>query len=267
MTNNMKIGIFADCLRMPVRDGLPKARELGVEYFQMFTSVYDLASSYEYLPERMSAVQRQEFRAYYEGLGLKLSATCADFGTGFVASALNKEMIPRMFAQIDLAVDLGTRVITTHIGLVSDTPNAVWDTLREALNTLGRYASDRGVVLATETGPESGPVLRALLDTLDTPAIRVNFDPANLLMSGFDLDEALDALSPYIVHTHAKDGIRGGREMPLGEGDVPWAHYLNRLHAAGYDGPFIIEREVGDSPLADIERAIAFLRQFNLERI
>ena len=97
-------------------------------------------------------------------------------------------------------------MITTHIGEVPETPNAVWDTLRAALNAIGRYAEEHGVVLATETGPESGPVLRALLDTLDTTAIRVNFDPANLVMAGFDLDEALDALLPYIVHTHAKDG-------------------------------------------------------------
>jgi len=270
MPNNLKIGVFADSMRMPVRDGLQKARAMGAEYFQLFTSVFEFAYSDEFLPERMSAAQRQAFRAYYEDLGMTLSATCADFGTGFVDQAVNATMVPRMFEQINLAVDLGTRVMTTHIGVVPDKPDAVWDTLCAALNVIGRYAEDHGVVLATETGPESGPVLRSLLDSLDTAGIRVNLDPANLVMAGFDLDEALDALMPYIVHTHAKDGIRDPaawalgkwQEMPLGQGDVPWTHYLSRLREGGYDGVFIIERELGDNPVADIAHAITFLRQF-----
>jgi sugar phosphate isomerase/epimerase len=179
-------------------------------------------------------------------------------------------MIPRLYAQVDLAVDLGAKIITTHIGVVPETPNKVWEILRHALNRIGAYAEEHGVVLATETGPESGPVLRQLLETLDTNGVRVNFDPANLTMAGFDLDEALDALLPYIVHTHAKDGLRDpagwtqGRwqEMPLGEGDVPWPHYIARLRAAGYHGAFTIEREVGDDPIGDIRKAIDFLRQF-----
>ncbi len=161
--------------------------------------------------------------------------------------------------------------MTTHIGEVPETPNAVWDTLRTALNTIGSYAEEHGVVLATETGPESGPVLRALLDTLDTSAICVNFDPANLVMAGYDLDEALDALLPYIVHTHAKDGVYDAEarargewlEKPLGRGDVPWPHYINRLRDGGYEGVFAIEREVGDNPVTDIAQAITFLRQFS----
>ena len=268
MANELKIGIFADSLRLPVRDGLQKARELGVEYFQMFTTAFEFAYSDEFLPEHLTPAQRSEFRDYYHHLGLTLSATCADFGHGFTDADANVALIPRMFSQIDLAVDLGTRLLTTHIGLVPDTPDAVWETLRTALNAIGGYAENRGVVLAAETGPESGPVLRALLETLDTPAIRVNFDPANLVMAGFDLDEALDALLPYIVHTHAKDGLRDpeawaqGRwqEMPLGSGDVPWQHYLQRLRTYGYTGVYAIERELGEHPVADIEHAIAFLR-------
>lgn len=267
MTNNLKIGIFADCLRLPVREGLKKARELGVGYFQMYTVAYDFADSDE-LASEPPATRHSAFRAYYQELGLTLSATCADFGKGFTDAGANAALLPRMYSQIDLAVALGTRIITTHIGEVPETPDAVWDTLRAALNAIGRYAEDHGVVLATETGPESGPVLRALLDTLDTSAVRVNFDPANLVMAGFDLDEALDALLPYIVHTHAKDGLNDpvaraqGRwcEMPLGQGDVPWPHYLQRLHSGGYDGVFAIEREVGDDPVVDIEHAIEFLR-------
>ena len=176
-TGSLQIGIFADNLRLPLREGVSKAAELGVQSFQMFTT------SGAVLPENMSGPQRAEFRRFYEGLGLKLSATCADFGHGFVDAGKNRELIPRLYA----------------------------DVLQDALRQIGAYAEQHGVVLATETGPESGPVLRALLDRVDNRGVRVNLDPANLTMAGYDLDEALDALLPYIVHTHAKDGYRGSR--------------------------------------------------------
>ncbi len=253
----LQIGVFADNLRLPLRDGIRKVAELGLASFQMYTT------SGEVLPENMSAAQRAEFRQFYEGLGLKLSATCADFGHGFVDPKRNATLIPQLFQQVDLAVDLGTTIITTHIGAVPPTPDALWDILREALNTIGKYAEQRGVVLATETGPESGPVLRALLDTLDTGGIRVNFDPANLTMAGYDLDEALDALLPLVAHTHAKDGFRDPgkwREAPLGQGDVAWPQYIARLRAAGYRGAFTIEREAGADPIGDVVKAVAFLQ-------
>lgn len=255
----LQIGIFADNLKLPLRDGIRKAAELGVASFQMFTT------SGEVLPENMTSTQRVEFRTFFEGLGLQLSATCADFGAGFVNAEKNKEMTPRLFKQVDLAVDLGTKVITTHIGTVPEERNDTWEVMRVALNEIGAYAAKKGVVLATETGPESGPVLRDLLLTLDTDAVRVNFDPANLVMNGYDLDEALDALLPFIAHTHAKDGYCDPgkwREAPLGEGDVPWPHYVARLKAANYTGAFTIEREAGEDPIGDVAKAIAFLRQF-----
>ena len=268
-TSNLQIGVFADNLKLPIHDGILKAAELGVKSFQIYTSVFKFSSGMV-VPEEMTLAQRDEFRQFYEERGITLSATCADFGHGFVDAARNAEIVPRTLAQIDLAVDLGTDIITTHIGTVPEQPNGVWDTLRAALDTIGSYAESKGVVLATETGPESGPVLRALLDSLNTGGIRVNFDPANLTMAGFDLDEALDALLPFIVHTHAKDGIRDPaawakgkwREVPLGEGDVNWPSYIGRLKDAGYSGAFTIERELGDDPIGDVRKAIAFLRQF-----
>jgi len=258
-TGTLQIGIFADNLRLPLRDGVRKAAELGVASFQMFTT------SGEVLPDNMSKAQREEFKQFYTGLGLKLSATCADFFHGFIDPEKNRELVPALFKQVDLAVDLGTDIITTHIGALPAEPNAVWDIMRAAMNQIGQYAEDHGVSLATETGPESGPVLRDFLQSVDNKGVKVNLDPANLTMAGFDLEEALDALLPFIVHTHAKEGYRkDGKagEVPLGEGGVNWASYIARLKAAGYNGAFTIEREAGEDPIGDVRKAIDFLRQF-----
>ena len=82
--------------------------------------------------------------------------------------------------------------------------------------------------------------------------------------------EELDAvrgvyeLKDYIVHTHAKDGMRGTKppyiEVPLGQGDVKWDGYLKALHDVGYTGFLTIERECGETPEKDIAMAVEFLK-------
>ena len=111
----------------------------------------------------------------------------------------------------------------------------------------------------------------------------VNLDPANLVMvTGDDPVQAVYNLKDYIVHTHAKDGIKlkdgnpeaiygviedviqAGdffKEVPLGEGNVPFDNYLKALDDIGYKGFLTIEREVGENPAADIELAVNFLER------
>ena len=135
---------------------------------------------------------------------------------------------------------------------------------------------------AIETGPEPAAVLKQFLDGLHSTGVAVNLDPANLVMvTGDDPVRAVHTLRDYIVHTHAKDGVkladndpevvyglvkndvptgRGFEEVPLGEGAVDWPRYLAALDEIGYRGYLTIEREVGPDPAADIAMAVRFLR-------
>jgi len=160
--------------------------------------------------------------------------------------------------------------------------------MRKACRELALYADSIGSAFAVETGPEPGKVLGEFLDSLGANGVRVNFDPANLVMCVDDRPEnALKYIGKYVVHTHAKDGImlkkkveealaigkeaqehkalldmgRKFLELPLGEGDVNFDVYLPALAATGFDGFLTIEREVGDSPEKDIGMAADFLRE------
>jgi L-ribulose-5-phosphate 3-epimerase len=251
----LKVGVFADNLGLGVWDGIRKSAEVGADGIQIYTTRGEM------LPENLNPKRRAELRALIAELGLTLSATCSDFGQGLIDEARNRELLPRTKANIDLAVDLGTRIITTHIGHVpEDHSSSVWGVLARALNEIGAYAEARGVVLATETGPEPGATLRDLLRSLDTSAIRVNFDPANFIIYGYDPVQSLTDLREYIVHTHAKDAARGRGEVPLGEGDVNFSWYVGQLRRWGYDGFYTIEREAGADVIGDVKQAIAFLR-------
>jgi sugar phosphate isomerase/epimerase len=140
--------------------------------------------------------------------------------------------------------------------------------MAEALDEIGGYAGEKGVKLATETGHESPASLAQFLSEVDSPGLAVNYDPANLVMNGFDHLGGVKILAPWIVHTHAKDAVRypDGRkqEVPLGEGTVDFPTYLKALREIGFDGYLTVEREVGDNPERDIRAAVEFLKTMDI---
>ena len=168
-----------------------------------------------------------------------------------------------MKRQIDFAAELGVTVITTHIGVIPEDRSAPeWSTMLAAMEVLGAYGDARGVCLATETGPEEPRLMREFFEAVPNSGVKINYDPANLVMVGFDHLAGVRELRDYIVHTHAKDGVRtgeGAREVPLGEGQVKWPEYLAALAETDRDLYLTIEREVGDDPVGDIAKAVAFL--------
>ncbi|WP_019004101.1 sugar phosphate isomerase/epimerase family protein [Cohnella laeviribosi] len=287
---NNKIGVIVDSFRCGVREGLVKAKQVGAEGVQIY------AVSGEMDPDNLNAAARKEWRSYIESLGLEISALVGDLGGhGFQDKTQNPAKIEKSKRILDLAVELGTNVVTTHIGIVPEDENGeVYETMLTACRELSEYATSLNAYFAIETGPETAERLKRFLDKLGSKGVSVNFDPANMVMvTGDDPVRGVYTLKDYIVHTHAKDGIRlrevdprevygalgyepldhakiaeeaeqgeAFREVPLGEGAVDWPNYLRALKEIGYTGYLTIEREVGADPEADIAKAVQFLRQF-----
>jgi len=285
-----KIGVIVDSFRVGVREGLRKAKEVGAEGVQIY------AVRGEMDPAGLSPAARKELKAYIDSLGLEVSALCGDLGGhGFQDRQANPAKIERSKRILDLALELGANVVTTHIGIVPDDPNdPVYEAMQRACEELSAYATSSKAYFAIETGPEPALHLKQFLDTLGSKGVSVNFDPANMVMvTGDDPVAGVKLLKDYIVHTHVKDGIRlrvvdprivygalgfdpmehekiaemasGGaafREVPLGEGSVPFDEYFAALQEIGYSGYLTIEREVGDRPEADIRKAVEFIRRY-----
>jgi len=276
----MKIGVMVESFRIGLEAGLRTAAELKVDGVQIS------ATSGEMHPAKLQGRARANLRKRLDDAGLEISALCGDFGGhGFQVAAENRQRIEDSKRVMELAIDLGCRVVTTHIGVVpADRSHPRHGILARACQELGEFGESVGAVFAIETGPEPSAVLRAFLDGLGVPkGIGVNFDPANLAMViTEDIPQAVANLGPYIVHTHAKDGINlkrfdpelcyspapGSqfawgehfREVPLGEGRVNFDTYLPALRKAGFDGYLTIEREVGEKPQEDIRQAVEFLK-------
>jgi L-ribulose-5-phosphate 3-epimerase len=286
-----KIGIIVDSLRLPVREGLKLAKEMGADGVQIYAVDGEMA------PENLTSAARKELKAYISSLGLEISALCGDLGGhGFQDREMNPQKIEKSKRILNLAVDLGTNIVTTHIGIVPEDPaSQVYESMQKACEELGVYAKGLNAYFAIETGPETSLRLKTFLDTLSTNGVSVNFDPANMVMvTGDDPVEGVKLLKDYIVHTHVKDGVRykpvdprdvygalgygGGvdhkqiakmvtegeyfRELPLGDGKVDFPSYFTALQEIGYQGYLTIEREVGTNPVHDIREAISFLGTF-----
>ncbi len=254
------IGVMLDSFRLDINSALDKAKEVGAQGLQIYATYGDFS------PEKLTADAKRDFLKKCADRGLAISALCGDLGKGFADPEQNPALIEMSKRIVDLAKELGTSVVTTHIGKVPDDKNCErYAIMQEACGKLAAYADEMKVRFAVETGPEKAVVLRDFLDSLGSRGVSVNMDPANLTMCvDDDAVQAVYTLRDYIVHTHAKDGMRGTQppyvEVPLGEGDVEWDGYLKALNDIGYRGFLTIERECGDDPAKDIATAVDFLK-------
>lgn len=273
------IGVILESFRKPIPEAVEEAAKLGAKGLQVYATRTRLAH------EDMTPAQRRDFLRMVKDHGLVFSALCGDLGKGFGNPDLNPTLVEESKRILDIALEMETNIVTTHIGVVpQDSANPRYKIMQDACGELAAYADSVGAHFAIETGPEPAKTLRGFLDSLNSRGVAVNLDPANLTMvCRDDAVAAVHTLKDYIVHTHAKDGrqlhdcdpeiVYGIKprdpscvtdesfiELPLGEGDVPFPAYLKALDEVGYRGFLTIEREVGENPAKDIATAVDFLK-------
>ena len=234
----LKIGVMAESFRA---ENFRKAAETAASLGATGMQVYITDDSPLLTINDMTDAKVREVLDIMNSNGLIFSAVCGDMGYGFEDKEKNPHFIERSKRILDVAKKLNCSIVTTHIHEVPVEEN------------------ERKQI-------EPGKRLAEFLDSLDAKGVRVNLDPANLVMdAGDDPVEAVEYLKDYIVHTHAKDGRKLGAttyiELPLGQGDVDFDAYLKKLVSVGFDGYLTIEREVGENPYADIKLAFEFLTE------
>lgn len=275
------IGVIIDGFKTDRTTAIENAAKLGADGIQMY------ATKGVSSPENLDAGARKALKKQVNDAGLVFSALCGDLGMGFGHKDRNPVLIQKLKTILDLANDLGTNIVTTHIGVVPDDPNHErYKVMQEACSTLAEYAHKSGSFFAIETGPERSTTLLKFIESLGSEGVAVNLDPANLRMViDEDSVEAVKNLAKYIVHTHAKDGVMLNKgnpefiyqvvhpippevkamkffeERPLGEGAVNFPTYLQALEEVGYKGFLTIEREAGQDPYANISQAVDYLKK------
>ena len=275
----LKIAVMVSNLKMDPYEGFRVVAEMGVP------GVHLSVGSGPFAPDALDASGRKALLDHLKGMDLEISAVSAWGGNVDLCEREGLAgHVEHAKAILDLAVDLGCGIWQAHIGIMPhETSHPRWDTLVESAGEIARHGEQVGACLAIETGPEPPRVVQRLIETVGSEAIRVNYDPGNLIiwpallaaregrtydkeaaMEAFEPTEGVKRLGPYTVHTHAKDAVVGEdgirQEVPLGTGWVEWDRYVSLLDEQGYSGYVAIERETGEDPVGDIRRAVNFLK-------
>jgi len=191
---------------------------------------------------------------------------------GFIPPATRAVREMRTLELSGFARELGVGSIACHIGFVpEDTSDADYIAVREMVRRVCDRAAANDQTFALETGQEPAHVLLSFLHDVDRRNLKINFDPANMILYGTgDPIEALGVLGSHVVSVHCKDGdwppaVPGalGTEQPLGQGSVGMERFIAKLKEIGYGGTLNIEREVPDHQqrLADIRMGVQLLER------
>jgi sugar phosphate isomerase/epimerase len=189
---------------------------------------------------------------------------------GFGDPATRPERLERFHWALDRTRALGLTDLMLHAGFIPEPKNPDRKPFLDTLARVSDLAGRKGITIAFETGQETADLLRLTLDELRCTNLKVNFDPANMLLyDKGDPLRAVEILGPDIRSVHVKDANRPtvpgnwGEEVPLGQGQVNIRQWVKTLQKVGYTGPLCIEREVGNQEqrVTDVTHGIRFLRE------
>jgi sugar phosphate isomerase/epimerase len=189
---------------------------------------------------------------------------------GFGNPATRAERLERFAWALDRTRALGLTDLMLHAGFLPEPGDPERKPFLDTLGKVSALAAAKGVTVGFETGQETADLLRRTLDELKCGNLKVNFDPANMLLyEKGDPIRAVEILGPDIRSVHVKDAIRTkvpgtwGEEVPLGQGEVNIRAFVQALQKIGYKGPLCIEREVGNQEerVRDLAHGIRYLRE------
>ena len=188
----------------------------------------------------------KEIKKQLDDRGFKLSA---------VGSPVGKIKITDDFApHLDLfkhTLDIAQIMETQYIRLFSffmpeENYAPYRDEVMARMSAFAAAAQGSGVTLLHENEKDIyGDTAERCLDiltTVNSPALKATFDPANFVQCGVDTDKAFALLAPYVEYIHVKDALYSdGSVMPAGMGDGRVKELIARLKADGFEGFLSIE--------------------------
>ena len=147
--------------------------------------------------------------------------------------------------QVVIAKRLGVDTLRLFFGRLErdEYSPAYLGIVAENLGRLSDRHPDMRFVFENHDGASLVPdICREVLQRVDRPNIRMNFDPINFERAGVASTAALATLRPFVAHVHLK-GFERGESCEFGAGDVDLTPLLRSLLGEGYAGRFTVEYE------------------------
>lgn len=269
----MKIGINLEYVRHADKSlsyGVTKAAELGYEYVEpCFLMGRCLLSNVGYCHVTSMDTDPQQIMAMMNEAGVKIS------GLSTHSDLLDPEF-GVLYARkgIHYAKALGVNVVQICETMYPPkwmTEEDAYQIMKMTVRAIAETCADNEIYLGVEQhGPYTGKIDRLLriLDLVDSPWIRVNYDCGNTFLAGEDPYKMLDAVADKVVHVHAKDISAEQAEKErgkvtgtpvgcaCGDGMIDWHRIVGRLKEAGYDGVLSVECGTVD----EADRSLRYLK-------
>jgi sugar phosphate isomerase/epimerase len=147
--------------------------------------------------------------------------------------------------QVQIAGQLGVRQLRLFFGRLrnEDYSPGYRQTVCDNLSRLSDVHPEMALMFENHDGASLNPdICREVLERVDRPNIRMNFDPINFERAGVSSMAALDRVCAVTGHVHLK-GLDHGRLCEFGVGDVDLVPVLRALVTSGYRGGFTVEYE------------------------
>jgi L-ribulose-5-phosphate 3-epimerase len=204
------------------------------------------------------------------GMGV---STHRKFPLGSASSDLRQQGLDILYRSIELAADLGVKVIQImgYDAFYEPSNSGTQARYLEGLRTGVNWASAAGVVLALENGDsklvDSVEKAMRFVKIINSPWFQVYPDIGNMTAAGYNPLEQLPLTEGHMVGVHVKDTRKGElRGVPIGQGIVQFRETFQWLAQIGFNGPVVMEMwghldPTGD-PSGSATRARATLAQW-----
>jgi sugar phosphate isomerase/epimerase len=236
---------FSDEIAADFEEQCSHIRGLGMSYLE-FRSAWDtnvLALSDDQLATVKQTLQRHELTVSCIGSPVGKSSIEDDF----------EPVLEQMRTAAGIAGELGTRYIrifSFYLPEGADPADYRTEVIRR-LSALAQIADAHGLVLLheNEVGIYGDIPQRChdLVTSVDSPNLRLTWDPANFVHSGVaPFDDGYALLRPFVEYLQIKDAVAStGAVVAAGRGDAQVAETIRALRSDGFDGFFSLEPHLG----------------------
>jgi len=121
---------------------------------------------------------------------------------------------------------------------------------------------DMQIVLETDLSPKK---FREFIESFGDNKIKANYDTGNSAALGHDMEEEFKEIGKYFANIHIKDRKFQGNTVPLGDGDVNFELFFDKLSKIDYNGELIIQgarQDFKENHIKTCKDYLQFVKQY-----
>lgn len=234
----------------PIIEALEVIKACGFDYAEIWTDHAWDEENGASAAELQDALARLDLQSTIHCPIMDISITSPNKG-------IRAESLRQTYQAIDLARDLGSRLIVIHPGSrfsVLESPHSHWVRQVESVGQILDYAKSQGVLATMENMDSDKKVvsvkywedLSRLFEDLNRSEKWVTLDITHIR----DTEKVLAFIEKaglHIAHVHLSDGTTDKMHLPIGNGDLDLKRIVKALGEKGYTGVWSLECFIADN--------------------